>query len=1400
MLNEFDHFFQEGFLKKVDVSQINVKLLMDPKIKAQLLKYTKDPKNPYFDYRESTRAKYGTLPDDVVKNLQSLYRFLEYTDNYDEFKRYFKIFSDIVGFPSHGICFVRSHGSGKDMLYEYQMNGKTRPLNDSVRLFHTSTNPNLTELTPRFKASHSDTEDGKSYTFIEVIWPERRVYFGYNKPVFRMGGSVNDEKRVEEILKSNKEFIYEYVGPKHGVVYEDQELKGGDAVYMNSDTPLKVRKITTIEEFRKGFVQESYMPDATSGTSDFDDKDNDPDDCFCEGAVSTLISGIKKVLNFIIESLKKLIAKIKSLFSNKANCASGIADEVFGNNVVTEAFVMEGKQQGVDYLTSHNKTPDDFAEDIYVSLAKNGKIIIEADHGLKLGSTVKNENRDTKTVNNNVKVSYTHGDIRKAISTIESLDLLRQIRDCVKKLTMPEFTPGDINKCPPLIREFDDAVSTRHSPESWKKLRRGEHIELNVKDIIETQSIMSELNDISEAMNHRKDQTKEEDLLAYSISGIFRSLSSTFISIQMCFNDFTNRLMLDANYVAPKYRNKIKDPTMLAKFVSQCIKRGVPPKYISYNTWLLASKSLKGKSKMYDPVKGQSRFVLFPEDKSVVYKIAMSGFGLSANKNEAYVTNIVKKHDSIRDYFALILDSYENGAIVKQERSFNRLNGYNIPEEMFTKSNDEMRSRTMSASEIADEFAIIQRELKFKHPIEITDLDGGHNMNIDTNRGHIVLIDYGMLVGACGNIHSMSDDAFKYVKDNHQLIKDLKAKKISKEEYDERKSKNDAALWKSHKDDIDEWELSDMIRDIIHDMDSETDPKKIHAMKKRLAELQKELHNRDSMFDTHISGYTATKEGCEYMPLSEFEHYFQEGLLSNIFSKEKRAERFINKGVTKKIPVFIEDLNKISEAYHTMKYNRKLIVKMYYPITVVETHSDPTTGAVYTTTRQEDTPEMDRLKTIQTFFKHITKREYIMTMVDYPEAVYGAWRASEEMYKDIQNVFGFRSTEEDLMKLYKTTEELRTHIDAFVGVLTAKSELANICDNIDLGDVDAEFPKLNLPPLDENGEETPVVQESMSAKERNALKNSDFAYIKRDAKGKVVERKYPINNERHVKSAAHLFPRGIPDDPEIRKKVANKILRKAHSYGMDTSGWTSLNKAAGKKTVKEGYEESIVDSLYMEADGKKVRAQFKDSAYFDKFIVNEEESIKKFKRESNDAKNSIIAGKYMNLIAAKYSNGESKKAIRPDVVNLFKYVRGSNDISSYNEMVDYLSLAILFDIEHAKLYNVIKCTKYEDPLVISLKQHIVKNAYDKETDCGLKHPTQYKTFNDALNGDIDGKALNTYINSHWYPSCKGRSFYDTHKKNTDTYCGYWCWVGGAVAKLKSMKKDMTSKYVPTDLI
>lgn len=99
--------------------------------------------------------------------------------------------------------------------------------------------------------------------------------------------------------------------------------------------------------------------------------------------------------------------------------------------------------------------------------------------------------------------------------------------------------------------------------------------------------------------------------------------------------------------------------------------------------------------------------------------------------------------------------------------------------------------------------------------------------------------------------------------------------------------------------------------------------------------------------------------------------------------------------------------------------------------------------------------------------------------------------------------------------------------------------------------IDKEFVKQELT------QESFIFQESkLSTKERDDLNDSDF--------GIPEKRAFPIHDEAHVKAAVKMFSHA---DAKDKKQLAKRILSKAKKFGMDTSGWDSINKY-----VNESYD------------------------------------------------------------------------------------------------------------------------------------------------------------------------------------------------------------------------------------
>lgn len=76
---------------------------------------------------------------------------------------------------------------------------------------------------------------------------------------------------------------------------------------------------------------------------------------------------------------------------------------------------------------------------------------------------------------------------------------------------------------------------------------------------------------------------------------------------------------------------------------------------------------------------------------------------------------------------------------------------------------------------------------------------------------------------------------------------------------------------------------------------------------------------------------------------------------------------------------------------------------------------------------------------------------------------------------------------------------------------------------------------------------------SMSSEKRNNLPDSDFGLIQNKDGQKM--RRFPLNDEKHVRMAWDMADRGQDMSPDERASLKRKILQRAKEMGMDTSEW-----------------------------------------------------------------------------------------------------------------------------------------------------------------------------------------------------------------------------------------------------
>ncbi len=86
----------------------------------------------------------------------------------------------------------------------------------------------------------------------------------------------------------------------------------------------------------------------------------------------------------------------------------------------------------------------------------------------------------------------------------------------------------------------------------------------------------------------------------------------------------------------------------------------------------------------------------------------------------------------------------------------------------------------------------------------------------------------------------------------------------------------------------------------------------------------------------------------------------------------------------------------------------------------------------------------------------------------------------------------------------------------------------------------------------------------LTAKQRDRLPDDKFAYIAKDG-----ERKLPVPDEGHVRSAASFFSKTDFESAEARHKAARKVLAAADEHGVELADDRTVTKAARKKPAKK---------------------------------------------------------------------------------------------------------------------------------------------------------------------------------------------------------------------------------------
>lgn len=136
-----------------------------------------------------------------------------------------------------------------------------------------------------------------------------------------------------------------------------------------------------------------------------------------------------------------------------------------------------------------------------------------------------------------------------------------------------------------------------------------------------------------------------------------------------------------------------------------------------------------------------------------------------------------------------------------------------------------------------------------------------------------------------------------------------------------------------------------------------------------------------------------------------------------------------------------------------------------------------------------------------------------------------------------------------------------------------------------------------------------IQEAKLTTTKRDKLKDSEF--------GIPEKRTFPLNDKNHVEAAVRMFPHADASDKE---DLAKRILRKAHEFGMDTSGWDSINKYVVQEGMFDSIELAEIPYVTASSGHKPVtvdESQMNPFALFDKIPINDY-TVNRYKSRTDD--------------------------------------------------------------------------------------------------------------------------------------------------------------------------------------
>ena len=440
-----------------------------------------------------------------------------------------------------------------------------------------------------------------------------------------------------------------------------------------------------------------------------------------------------------------VINLLQGVFHMKKNGKPSKTPNAIANEIVPNSKLPKAQQE----VEKHLKTPFKGKENVVLSATPIFIKEITQDEGLYIGlvgvNYTKNENGKLEHISNSHGIKGLEDNTiihKNMIYYIKHPDALENLAKIVEQ--SGQLVDGKDVDQSALRNAIRKTIAKSHMP--GRAFNAG-GTKITMKELTKFAATINQLTNAMDKFQNGNNSLKGMDSETITaMNQLVRELETCQHGVNELGNEVGKLYMIKAQYV-----NSITDKNDLAKFVEACIDAGVPPKFVAYNTWLIANEEIRGDKTDFGKVPmGQTRMVLFPKDKKIITKIAFSGRGLTSNKNEVRMSEFIQrsKEEEIIKIAAPIVGKYgKDCAVIDMERVVDRVGKHPNPKML---------------NQVKGQFIdFVQRHPELR--LVVTDFNDG-NIMWSSDRDCWVCIDYG-----CGQRDNTSEEKMKERADKQQV-------------------------------------------------------------------------------------------------------------------------------------------------------------------------------------------------------------------------------------------------------------------------------------------------------------------------------------------------------------------------------------------------------------------------------------------------------------------------------------------------------------------------------------------------------------------------------------------------------------------------------------------------------